>query len=324
MCRNQNYQTVGTARQASGAAADVPARIASGACTGVDPTKFVAPLNAALTAQRAVPTTVHGKRYQFTGFTLIELLVVIAIIAILAAILLPVLTSAQKRAQQIFCLNNVKELGTGFMIYINDNNDVEPGCASDSTYSYHKEDWVYWRLATPAPIMNGYQLLPSRSPILQCIGGTVGTTNLFHCPMDTDNSYRKAQNPAYPFSYELTTYSLTNTTTGPDPGMGTIIYTTGQAFYYKASSIRNPAGKILVPEPVAALTAIDAPQADLQSSSPWAMVSGRWEPLNTSGAVDNYLTCRHSGFADCGFADGHAQLEPWGFGTNAIHSYPGM
>jgi prepilin-type N-terminal cleavage/methylation domain-containing protein/prepilin-type processing-associated H-X9-DG protein len=60
------------------------------------------------------------------GFTLIELLVVIAIIAILAAILLPVLASARIRAQRVQCLNNIKELATGIIVFTGDNNNIFP------------------------------------------------------------------------------------------------------------------------------------------------------------------------------------------------------
>ena len=60
------------------------------------------------------------------GFTLIELLVVIAIIAILAAILFPVFARAREKARQSSCLSNVKQIGTGLLMYAQDYDEVLP------------------------------------------------------------------------------------------------------------------------------------------------------------------------------------------------------
>ena len=61
------------------------------------------------------------RRRMTPGFTLIEVLVVIAIIAILAALLLPALAQAKRRAYRVACVSNIRQIGVAFRIYLEDN-----------------------------------------------------------------------------------------------------------------------------------------------------------------------------------------------------------
>ena len=259
------------------------------------------------------------------GFTLIELLVVIAIIAILAAMLLPALAAAKKKAQQMRCLNNVKQLGLGFMIYVGDSNDTFPGCASGSTYGFHQEDWIYWG-QNETDAKTGAALPIEKSPVLTCLGNNVASTNIFRCPMDVIDAAPNGrlgppgQNLAgqiYDFSYEATSLNLVN---GQNIGFTTIIDKNAPfaVHSFKSSQVRHGSDKIMIAEG-AAVIGLDAPPTD----TTWVVQTGRWEGLsgNPPSNPINWLTKRHGGNkgANVGMGDGHAQFVPWQYGTTQDH-----
>jgi prepilin-type N-terminal cleavage/methylation domain-containing protein/prepilin-type processing-associated H-X9-DG protein len=61
------------------------------------------------------------------AFTLIELLVVIAIISILASMIFPSFSRAREMARRSSCSSNMKQLGMGFIQYMQDYDERLPG-----------------------------------------------------------------------------------------------------------------------------------------------------------------------------------------------------
>jgi prepilin-type N-terminal cleavage/methylation domain-containing protein/prepilin-type processing-associated H-X9-DG protein len=251
------------------------------------------------------------------GFTLIELLVVIAIIGILAALLLPTLSSGKQRAQQTFCANNLKQLGLGMKLYIDDNNDAFPGIAS-RLYGFHPEDWIYWR--TNTALYPPYE----QSPILTTL--THAQRPSLRCPMDRDDSARLSHSYTdnygpYLFSYSLTGYGLDPT--GINVGMSSVIDVLNgvtNRSLFKESQVRSPSSKIMLAEEPGTESAGDNPEAGMAGVR--TIEDGRWIPASIGGLREDPLTRRHSGKANVTFADGHVESVTWQFGMDPAHSWP--
>ena len=65
-------------------------------------------------------------------FTLVELLVVVAVIGILASLLFPTLSKARKKALNVLCVNNLKQINIASTMFSDDNDDRYPNATSTS------------------------------------------------------------------------------------------------------------------------------------------------------------------------------------------------
>jgi prepilin-type N-terminal cleavage/methylation domain-containing protein/prepilin-type processing-associated H-X9-DG protein len=242
---------------------------------------------------------VPAKRH---GFTLIELLVVIAIIAILAAILFPVFAQARDKARATACLSNVKQLGLGFMLYAQDNDETLPigGWNQDSTTFGSR--W-YWDVA----------------PYIK-------NTVIRNCPSNSSSVVTQ------------TNKGTSNTDTGSNYGVNpnlTIFYTNGSANPAPSpitlAQMNAPAGLVMLSE-VGQLTG-EVTNNTAMDPKDWMKYFFRWSDWNVHGPCrwTSYSDTRcgsypyesvqtspyadptrrpipiHNGGCNVGFADGHSK-----------------
>ena len=122
-----------------------------------------------------------------TAFTLIELLVVVAIIAILAALLLPVLSRARALALRTVCLSNLKQVYTGAVLYVSEQDGCLPSAPTASDYW----GWANTRSGTQWCMPN-YAFQPVWNPSGWYSFLTAGTMPLeiLNCPaMDVHSGF---------------------------------------------------------------------------------------------------------------------------------------
>jgi prepilin-type N-terminal cleavage/methylation domain-containing protein/prepilin-type processing-associated H-X9-DG protein len=132
----------------------------------------------------------RGPQRALRGFTLVELLVVIAIIGILASLLLPALARSKTQAQQVYCLNNHRQLNLALTMYAGDNEDLLPYNLGASEIYQNiadglKHNWANSLLDWTLAESNTNTLLNTEA----ALGSYVGRNNrVFRCPSDSSVS----------------------------------------------------------------------------------------------------------------------------------------
>jgi prepilin-type N-terminal cleavage/methylation domain-containing protein len=263
-----------------------------------------------------------SKRENQGGFTLIELLVVIAIIAILAALLLPVLAKAKKRAWTVYCLGNLKQLSYAWVMYADDNNDLMVNLNTyltdkDNNLTITMSPWgtpwrtdIYNNQQQPAPnkstqdgwvagIQQGYR--KPRPTVDGPLWSYAQNPNIMHCPADKHDTMNFTKNTGGPFCFD--SYSGSQFLNGEGRTVNNI--GTGN-WLFKRTEIKRPTDRFIW---------IESSDRRGENVGSWSMNISGTQANGFQGSTFNNANDApavfHIASAVFNFCDGHAESHRW-------------
>lgn len=241
------------------------------------------------------------------GFTLLELLVVVAVIGILAGLLLPAYARAKARTESSGCLNNVRQLNLGWLMYADQSNDhliYNLGLDSRQPIPAKNRElnWVDNIMSWEAQDSDNTNLIfLKKSPLVPLIGATPG---VFVCP--SDHVVSRVQR-RHGWTRRVRSYSMNAMVgdAGPNVQDGGNIINPGYRQFLHLADIPNPAGTFVF---------LDEHPDSIGDGYFYVKVSaGEWYHLPAS---------YHRGAANFSFADGHVGPHRWKSGQTTPPSAP--